>query len=114
MKRSFAWWFHLCPHIIVATVIICLFIGLFIFVQELCEQGSAQDFLRGGRAEPVLFAVYKKCSCFDSLYGQIGLSRDKIKYPDRESPEFRSDSIKFHCKWRLPALQTRRRYNERT
>ena len=60
------------------------------------------------------FRCFTNCSCFDSLYGQIGLSRDKIKYPDRESPEFRSDSIKFHCKWRLPALHTRHRYNERT
>ena len=69
---------------------------------------AAQDFLRGGWARNLSFSLFTNCSCFDSLYGQIGLPRDKIKYPDRESPEFRSDSIKFHCKWRLPALHTHR------
>ena len=29
--------------------------------------------------------LFTSCHCFESLYGQIGLSHDKTKYPDRES-----------------------------
>ena len=29
-------------------------------------------------------SLFTNCLCFDSLYGQIGLSHDKTKFPDRE------------------------------